>query len=106
MRSLLMLLFGLDFDFSTLAVGAFRMALSIVIMCIGSGCVRSVGPVTLGDGVLWIGLSICGGLVISSKVTCRGSIGTVGSSSAGSGSGALLRMLFSFVKASIWSSPC
>jgi hypothetical protein len=99
--SLLSLLFGLDFDFSTLGVDAFRMALSIVTLCIGSGRIRSVGFVTLGGGISFIGSSICAGLVVSSKVTCRGAVGTMGSSGAGSGSGVLLRMSFSFVSASI-----
>ena len=99
--SLLSLLFGVSFAFSTLGIGAFRMALSIMTLCIGSGLVRSVGPATFGDGLWWIGSLICGGLVVSSKVTHRGSAGAVGSSGAEFGSGTLFRMSFSFVKASI-----
>ena len=99
--SLLPLLVGVDFAFSTLGVGAFRMALSIVTLCIGSGLVHSVGRVTLGDGVVWTGSSICGGLVVASKVTHFGTSSAVCSSGVGSGSGALLTMSFSFVKASI-----
>ena len=82
------------------------MALSILTLCIGSGCLRFVSSITLGSGISVFGTSVCGGLVVSSKVTLRGSVGMVrnsgiGSSGVGSGSGALLRMLFSFVNASI-----
>ena len=99
--SLLLLLVGVDLVFSTLGVGIFGMALSIVALCIGSDLVRSVGRVTLGDGVVWTGSSCWGGLVAVSKVTRRGVSGAVGSFGVRSGSGALLRMSFSFVKASI-----
>ena len=82
------------------------MALSILTLCIGLGCVRSVGSIALGSGILVFGTSFCGGLIVSLKVTCRGSVGMVrssgiGSSGVGFGSGALLRILFSFVNASI-----
>ena len=99
--SLLPLLVGGIFAFSTLGVGAVRMVLSIVTLWIRSGLVRSVGRVTLGDGVVWFGSSIWGGFVVASKVSRLGTSGAVGSSGVGSGSGALLRMSFSFVKASI-----
>jgi hypothetical protein len=57
-----------------------------VTLGIGSGCVRSSGLITLGVGT---GSSICGDLAVLSKVTRRGSVGMVGSSGSGSGSGAL-----------------
>ena len=116
-RSLLSLVFGLDFgvftpgvcEFGigvfTLGVFAFRMALSIMTLCIGSGRVHSVGSITLGSGASLIGASVCAGLVVSSKITRRGSVGTVGSSGIWSSSGALLRMSFSFINAFIWSNP-
>ena len=46
-----------------------------------------------------------GGLVVSSKVTRCGSVGMACNSGIGSGSGVLLRMLSSFVNASICSNP-
>ena len=100
--SLLSSLVGLGFVFSTLGIGAaFGMALSIVTLCIGSVLIRSVGRITLGDGVAWTGSSIWGGLVVASNLTRRGPFGAFGSFGVGSGSGALLRMSFSFVNASI-----
>ena len=92
------LLLGLDFIFSTLGVCAFGIILSIVTFCIGSGCVRSSGLITVAVG---IGSSICGDLAVLSKLTHRGSVGMVGSFGSGSGSGALVRITLSFVKASI-----
>ena len=100
-RSLLLLLFGLVCGFSTLGVCAFGIVLSIVALCIGPCRVRSISFLTLGSGVLLVGTSVCGGLVVSLKVTRRGSVEVGGSSGAGSGSGTLLRMSFSFVNASI-----
>ncbi len=100
-HSLLSLLFGLVCGFSTLGVCAFGIVLSIVALCIGPGRVRSISFLTLGSGVLLIDTSVCGGLVVSSKVTRRGSGEVDGLSGAGSGSGTLLRMSFSFVNASI-----
>jgi hypothetical protein len=91
-RSLFSLVFGLDFGvftpgvcafgigFFTHEVCAFRMALSIMTLCIGSGRIHSIGSITLGSGILLIGASVCAGLAVSSKVTRRGSVGTVGSS--------------------------
>ena len=67
-RSLLSLLSELVFSFATLGVCIFGMALSIVTLCLGSGCVRSVGSFTLGRGSM-VGSSFCSGLVVSSKVT-------------------------------------
>ena len=95
MRSLLL---GLDFVFSTLGVCAFRIILSNMTLCIGSGCVRSSGLITIAVGIV---SSICGNLAVLSKVTRHGSVRMVGSFGSGSGSGALLRMTLSFVKASI-----
>ena len=99
--SLLLLLFRLDFGYSTLGVCTFGMVLSIMTLCIGLGCLRSVNSITLGSGISVIGASVCGGLVVLSKVTRSGSVGTVGSSGAGFGSGALLRISLSLVNASI-----
>ena len=99
--SLLLLLFRLDFGFSTLGVCTFGMVLSIMTLCIGLGRLRSVNSITLGSGISVIGASVCGGLVVLSKVTRSGSVDTVGSSGVGSGSGALLRISFSCVNASI-----
>ena len=93
------------FVFSTLGVRAFGMALLIMTLCIGSDHARSVGSITLGRGVSVVGFLFCGGLVVLSKVTCRGSVGTTHNSGIGSNSGALLRMLSSFVNASIYSNP-
>ena len=52
-----------------------------------------------------VGSSFCGGLVVVSKVTRRGSAGMACNSGIGSGSGVLLSMLSSFVNASICSNP-
>ena len=103
-RSLLSLLSELIFSFATLGVRVFGMALSIVTLCLGSGRVCSVGSITLGRGSV-VGSSFCGGLVVSSKLTRHGSVGMVHNSDIGSGSGVLLRMLSSFVNASICSDP-
>jgi len=51
MRSLLSLLFGLDFVFVTLGVCAFGNILSMVTLFIGSDRLRSAGFITLGIGV-------------------------------------------------------
>jgi hypothetical protein len=97
MRSLLLLLFGLDFVFVTLGVSAFGNILSMVTLFIGSYRLRSGGFITLGIVVSLISSSICGGLVVSSKVTLRVDVGTVSSSETdsgfgvGSGSGTLFR---------------
>ena len=80
------------------------MTLSIMTLCLGSGRVCSVGSITLGRGSM-VGSSFCGGLVVSSKVTRRGSVGMACNSGIRSGSGVLLRMLSSFVNASIGSNP-
>jgi hypothetical protein len=103
-RSLLSLFFGLVFVFSILGVRAFGMALSIMTLCIGSGRARPVSSIALGCGVSVVGSLFCGGLVVSSKVTCHGSVGMACNSGIGSGSGALLKMLSSFVNASICSN--
>ena len=100
-RSLLLLLFRLDFGFSTLGVCTFGMVLLIVTLCFGLGRVCSIDSITLGSGISVIDASVCGGLVVLSKVTCSGSVGADGSSGVGSGSGALLRISFSCVNASI-----
>ena len=99
-RSLLSLLSELGFSFPTLGVRIFGMALSIMTLCFGSGRVRSVGSFTLGRGSV-VGSLFCSGLVVSSKVTRRGSAGMARNSGIGSGSGVLLSMLSSFVNASI-----
>ena len=104
--SLLSLLVGEVFAVSTLGVGVFGMDLSIVTLWIGSGLVRVVICVTLGDGVVWFGSSVWGGFAVLSKVTRFCTAGAVGSPSVGSVPGELLRMLFSLVKASIWSISC
>ena len=101
--SLLLLLFGLVFGFSTLGVPVFGMTLSIMTLCLGSGHVRSVNSITLGRGSV-AGSSFCGGLVVSSNVTRFGSVGMARNSGIGSGSGVLLRMLSSFVNAFICSN--
>ena len=103
-HSLLLLPFGLVFGFSTLGVRAFGMALSIMTLCIGSGCVHSISSITLGHGISVVGSLFCGGLVVLSKVTCRGSVRMAHSSGAGSGSCLLLMMLSSFFNASICSN--
>jgi hypothetical protein len=107
MRSLLSLLFGLDFVFVTLGVCAFGNILSMVTLFIGSDRLRSAGFITLGIGVVIISSLICGGLVASSKVTRRVSVGRVSSTDAVSGSGVgscagtLFRMTSNFANASI-----
>jgi hypothetical protein len=103
-RALLSLLFGLVFGFSTLGVRVFGMTLSILTLCLGSGCVHSIGSVTLGCGSV-VGSSFCGGLIVSSKVICHGSVGMARNSGIWSGSGVLLRMLSSSVNASICCNP-
>ena len=103
-RSLLSLLSELVFSFATLGVRIFGMVSSIMTLCFGSGRVLSVGSFTLGRGSV-VGSSFCGGLVVSLKVTHRGSVGMVRNSGIGSGSGVLLSMLSSFVNAFICSNP-
>ena len=66
------------------------MALWVMTLCLGSGHVRSVGPITIGSGISVVGSLFCDGLVVLPKVTCHGSVETARSSGTGSGSSVLL----------------
>jgi hypothetical protein len=69
MRSLLFLLLGFDFAFFTFGACAFGIILSMVTLCISSGCVCSIGLITFGIGVVLSDLSFAGCSFLSMRVS-------------------------------------